>query len=385
MATVKSRKKKNSARRKSRVLKLLLSIILLAVISATTIVIINNGKLDAEGFKRLFTGSGNTTAASEFSFDAGLDSVFADIDGRLAVCTTVGLQLYDRSAELAFREMFEMSDPTVCTGGKVAAVYDMGGNTLKLFDESGVIKGFTTKGKIISASLSLNGWLVLCTQESGYKGLVSVYNASGSEVYNWYSAKGYVLSAEVSPDNKSLAVLTLNEDGSRIVFFSMDSDDEKASCILHGGLALEIKYISSSSVLAVSADSLTLIQTDGSFVSLIDYPSKYLAGYSIDSDSFSALVLNDYLVGEQGSIVTVDKMGKTLATIQTERKTLSLSANRDYLAVLFSDGLVIYDKYLNECSHFDNTAGAEEVIMRSDGTALSIMAHSACVYETVSD
>jgi hypothetical protein len=94
---------------------------------------------------------------------------------------------------------------------------------------------------------------------------------------------------------------------------------------------------------------------------------------------FTALVLNDYMVGDQGSILTVDRAGNTLGTLQTSKKVLWMSASGDYLVVLYSDGLVLYDRHLKERARFDDTAGAVQTIMRSDGTALLILPHSATV------
>ena len=386
MATVESNKKVKKKRRGGRALKFFMSVLGLALLSVAAVVLItNNGKLNADGFVRLFSGADDEATAEEFVFDAGSDKDLADFNGGLAVASTVGLQVIDRTGQILFVESCDFAAPTVCTGGNSGAAYDLGGYRLKLFDEAGVIKSITTAGKIISARLNQHGWLTLCTQESGYKGLVTVYNAKGGEEYYWKSATGYTLSATVSPDNKKLAVLTLTGDGSRIVFFSLDSEDEMSSVTLAGTLVTEIAYIDGDGVLAVSEEQLAVVYDDGSSETLCDYSGKYLSGYAIDSSSFTALVLSDYLVGNQGSIVTIDPSGKMLGTLTTDRKVLSISADGDYLAVLFSDGLVIYDKNLEEYASFGDTAGAIGTIMRSDGTALCLTAHSASVKKAVTE
>jgi hypothetical protein len=386
MATVEPINKYNKKRRKGRGLKFLVSVILLAAVSVVAAVLImNNGKLTAEGFSRLFSNLDEKTEAASFLFDAGPDADLASFGGGLAVATTNGLQVFDRYGDNSFSDTMYLASPTLVVGGNAGAAYDLGGRSLALFNTTGVIKSITTKGNIISACLNSDGWLALCTQESGFKGLVTVYNAKGDEVYYWKSANGYTLSAEVSPKNRELAILTLTEDGSRIVFFALNSTDEKSSCTFSGTLVTDIAYIDGDSVLAVSEDRLAAVHEDGACDTLIDYTDKYLAGYSTDGDGFTALVLNDYLVGEQGGIVTVDRSGKTLGTLATDRKVLSLSAGGDYLAVLYSDRLVIYKKNLEECASYDDTAGAVRAIMRPDGTALVVTAHSAEVRDAHSD
>jgi WD40 repeat protein len=389
MATVYELKKTNKNRnkkKKHRLLKVTASVVMLAVISVTAAVLITNGgKINAEGFTHLFSGTINITQAAEFSFDGGTGSVFADMDGGLAVCSGGGIQVYDVSARRMFIEAFEMTCPAVCSNGSVSAAYDLGGKLLKVFDLYGVTKSISAEGKIISASINKSSWLALCSQGSGgVKGRVTVYDANGETRYYWDSAEGYILSAAVSADNKSLAVLTLTEKGSRIVFFSLSSPDEKGSCTLTGALVLEIRYLSDGRVLAVSKDALRVVKPDGSADVIKNYTDKYLVCYTIGSENFTALALNDYLVGDQGSIVTVDRGGKVLGTLQTSRKILSISSSGDNAAVLYNDGLVIYDRTLKEIARFNNTVGAEQTIMRSDGKALLISPHSAAVCNTKS-
>lgn len=222
MATVYELKKKNKTKKKHRLLKALGSVLLLAFISVVAAILItNSGKLSIDGLTRLFDGARNKTGATAFSFDSGVGSVFTDIEGGLAVCSSGGLQVYDVNAEKMFSQAFEMLNPTICSNGSVSAAYDLGGKLLKVFDLYSVTKSISTEGKIISASINENGWLALCMQESGaYNSVVTIYNDHVEEIFKWFSAEGHILSAAISPDNKGLAVLTLTDEGSRIVFFS---------------------------------------------------------------------------------------------------------------------------------------------------------------------
>jgi hypothetical protein len=381
MTTVKAQTSKNRKRRRSRLPGVFLSVVLLAAVSvAAAVMITNDGRLDKEGLMRLLESLGGRQQTAAFSFDAGVGAVYAEVDGGLAVCSSAGLQVYNRDAALVYEEAYEMAVPTVSAGGKTVCTYDLGGYLVKVFDKGGVLYTLKAEGKIISATMGDGGWLALTTEGSGvYKSLVSVYDRSGQSVYRFESATGYVLTAAVSPDNGSLAVLTLWEQGSRVVFFSLDSPAEKASCRFDGSVVLDIRYLANGSVVAVGYESLMLVHPNGNSQQLLDYSGRFLVNYTTESPMFTALVLNDYMVGDQGSILTVDRAGNTLGTLQTSKKVLWMSASGDYLVVLYSDGLVLYDRHLKERARFDDTAGAVQTIMRSDGTALLILPHSATV------
>lgn len=148
---------------------------------------------------------------------------------------------------------------------------------------------------------------------------------------------------------------------------------------------MEIRYLSDGKAFAVSKDALRIVKADGGADVIKDYTDKYLTGYSIDSEGVTALILNNYLVGDQGSIIIVDHGGKILGAMDYGRKILSVSAKGDYLAVLFSDSLVIYDRNLEECARFDETVGAEQTIMLADGKVFLITSHSAAVCSIPAD
>lgn len=373
-------------KRKHRFLKILLSVVFLAAVSLTAVKLINGrGNLSIDDFKRFFGSVAGTPAVSEFAFDSGFNNVFADLDGCFAVASTVGIQVFDEAGNKVYTEIYEMTNPTITACGGIGAAYDLGGRALKVFDGAGILGSLTADAGIISASLNDTGYLTVCTQAgSGHKAYVYIYGAGDYKnyLYLWKSGGGYVVSAALTPDGRTLAVLTLTGDGTRIVFFSLGSGsmEEKGSCTLRGKLAMKLRILDDARALAVCDDALVLAGADGRSQVLADYSDKHLADFSLEGEGFAALALSDYMVGDRGRILTLDHNGNTLGTLETRRRIVSVSARGDYLAVLYGDGFVIYDKYLYECGQFEETAGVVQTIMRSDRTALLITSHSASVF-----
>jgi hypothetical protein len=378
MAKVERLRKK---RKRSGTVKILISAVTLIILTLIAAVLISNkGKFSLDGLSAMFTAKDGGGSASEFFFNAGNDNVYTDLNGGFAAISTVGIQAFDQSGAETVNEKFEMARPTVCSAGDVSAAYDLGGTALRIFDTGGVITRMDTKDMIISANINKNGWLALCTKKSGYLGSVAVYNSKGEIVYRFDSGEGYVLSAALSEDNKALAVLTLNENGGKITVFGLDSDHTLFTYTQPDSLILETTFQPDGSMLAIGEDALFSVDTDGSAKELANYSDKYLAGYSTAGDGFITLLTNDYTVGGQGTLKTIDAEGNILGTLLTERQCVSISANGEYLAVLWTDGLTIYDHTLAECAATDNTAGAVSVVMRGDGSALVITSNSATVF-----
>ena len=79
-------------------------------------------------------------------------------------------------------------------------------------------------------------------------------------------------------------------------------------------------------------------------------------------------------------LVTVSQDGSELAGLDVSGEVLSMSAAGKYIAVLYSDSLVIYTPQLEEYARLDGTEYARSVLMRSDGTAVLVGSSSAWLY-----
>ena len=59
---------------------------------------------------------------------------------------------------------------------------------------------------------------------------------------------------------------------------------------------------------------------------------------------------------------------------------LDLSAAGRYLAVLYSNRLVIYDQKLQPCAVLEDVSSARRVLMRADGSAVLVGTNAASLY-----
>ena len=82
----------------------------------------------------------------------------------------------------------------------------------------------------------------------------------------------------------------------------------------------------------------------------------------------------------QTRLVTVDSEGTVLGELEAEREVLRVSAAGKYVAVLYSDELVIYDKTLQVYASLSEVSAAKQVLMRDDGSAVLVSASSASLY-----
>lgn len=371
-----------------RLIGIACSLISLALLTYIAVSLLTGNGL---GFSRFSGSSGKREAAEwvdEFNFDVGRGRVFVSLGNSVAAAGTLGIQVLDAGGNETLRDPFRMSAPAVSALEGRAIAFDIGGSSVRVFTESDVSASVEASGEIISASINRNGWFCVCTQEGGgYRGAVMAYNNKGSGVYRVNVASGYVLSAALSPDNKNLAVLSLTDSGSRITFYSLNSEDADNVFDLPGGLIIDISYLPGGGLLAVSTDSLSVFDRHGASAEIYGFSGRLLRGYAV-YDDFIALHLLDYRVGYRGRIVTLSDNGNQIAEIAVDREITSMAAGDGYLAILRGDGPALYDSGLIErplSVKPGATAGAAHVLVLSGGALLTAGDHSAVVVRAAGD
>ena len=231
------------------------------------------------------------------------------------------------------------------------------------------------------------GWLVVVSQESGYKGIVTVYDNTFSPQIQLHLSSRFVMDAVLSPDSKSLALLTLglndNAFESRVDFYQLNRTEEETepdwTCPVGGDVILAMRW-DNSGIWALGETSLSILSTDGTVTGSCNYGDLYLKGFSLDGDGTAVLLLGKFRAGTSAELWVVNADGETQALLSIEEQVLSLSAAGRYVALLTADRLDIYNQDLEAYSTLEGTQGAQTVLQQSDGSAMLIDSTTARLY-----
>lgn len=259
-----------------------------------------------------------TTAQAPDSFACCDASGCAIVGDTLVTVSRGSMKCFSLSGEEILSHSLEPDDVLLAAAENGAAAYCVGGQTV-VFSDGDVI---STGKSIISVQLSDSGQTAVCTQEAGYMGLVTVYDALKAPVYRWYSAKSVIVTAAMSPDGKMLAVLTENG----VHLFSVSDETERA-----------------------------MVEC---------------------SDMRSVLWLEDTVcvIGDE-SIVSISAAGRKLAELENEKAPRMWRASGKTLAVLYADEAVI----LNSRLHAQSRIRLEGYVLGMDmrGDAMIILTQDA--------
>jgi hypothetical protein len=287
-----------------------------------------------------------------------------------------------------------MSAPALSQGGGRAVAYDVGGTALYVVDESGEVPLKNQNGEtitwaddvgdtLIAATLNGKGCLAVTAEKTNYKGAVSVFNNDLQLIFAFNSSQRFVADAYVTDDGSTLAAVTLGQENSvfvsNIVLYDLTQEDPIGNYSVSDALAVAIGQ-QSGKLVTVTDTCLSFASTDGQSTAVYDYGGGYLREYDSRGDDFTALLLNRYQSGSVGRLVTVGTDGQELGTLDVNREVLGVSAAGRYLAVLYADSLVIYNRELQVYASLNGTESITDVLMRSDGSAVMLTSNSASLF-----
>ena len=370
-------KPKRSGLRSLPKLLLLLAVVLVVVVLTS----MEDGNHFASLRRWLMYGDSGT-GQNYYTYVADGNNRFALLGEDLLVVNQNTLQLLSDDGTIRYSLSVSMTTPMVSVGGDMAAVCDVGGSSLYLLDETGTRREMTLSSglRYYSARLNSAGWLAVTEEKNGYKASISVYNSSGELVFSFDSYDSYITDALVTEDCRSVVAVSLAPQdsvfSSTLLVYDLSEAVLTASCHIRDGLPMDITC-TGDELLALCDTRLAIADLEGN--TILDYPygSMYLHDYAFGGKDFCALLLGKYKAGNICELTTFDLEGQQIASLEVTEEVLDLSAAGNYLAVLYSDSLVIYTRDLQEHARLDGTDYAGHVIMEPGGTAMVITGTAA--------
>jgi hypothetical protein len=296
-------------------------------------------------------------------------------DGGILLASAAGAHYYSFTGEQYADEVLAMDNPVLSASSKAGVVYDAGGQSLFLFQGGEETFRLTLEGNadLFSARVNDSGWLAVTAQQSGYKGAVTVYNDSGREVISISLSTTFVVDAAVSPDCKTVAVLTMDEvDGSfvsRALFYPVNQKEPSAQVDLGDLTVLDVDY-EDGLLWVMGEDQLCIVPQDGSACRTYSLGRAYLKGCALGGDGFALLLTGRYRAGSATQAVIVGADGTAQAALDLNGQVLDYSGAGNYCSILTGSRLTIYTAKLEQYASLESTQGALYTDLTSDASAL---------------
>lgn len=324
-----------------------------------------------------------TGCAKLYYYENDATSRFAAIDGSLVTVAANQVRLLDERSQVLYQNSARFLHPDLVSGGGVAVAYDIGGTALYALDSKGLRWQQETEGELIAVTVNPHGYVTAVYNKSGAKAAVTVWDSNGAAVFTFQSAQRFVMTAALGQDDRTLAAVTMGqEDGkfqSFLVLYHTDSDKMVATTPVDGGVAYALETLQRE-FCAVTEQGLYLLDSGGELKASYSYGGQFLRRCVVGDGGWAALLLSRYKSGGYASLITVDGDGNELGGCDIDGEVLDISTAGRYVAVLFSDRLTIYDKYLTEVATLPDVSEVRAVLMRADGSAVLAGASGASLY-----
>lgn len=324
-----------------------------------------------------------TGCAKLYYYENDATSRFAAIDGSLVTVAANQVRLLDERSQVLYQNSVRFLHPDLVSGGGVAVAYDIGGTALYALDSKGLRWQQETEGELIAVTVNPHGYVTAVYNKSGAKAAVTVWDSNGAAVFTFQSAQRFVMTAALGQDDRTLAAVTMGqEDGkfqSFLVLYHTDSDKMVATTPVDGGVAYALETLQRE-FCAVTEQGLYLLDSGGELKASYSYGGQFLRRCVVGDGGWAALLLSRYKSGGYASLIIVDGDGNELGGCDIDGEVLDISTAGRYVAVLFSDRLTIYDKYLTEVATLPDVSEVRAVLMRDDGSAVLAGASGASLY-----
>jgi len=357
------------AKKTAAVRRVLFALVVVILVVAVALTIAFSGELSIDGVKIAFSRIMGLEAR-EYNFYEGYDACFTDLGTAIVTAGKQGVAVYDILGNEIAHQAISVQYPALTSNGSVAAVWSVGGKDVIFADKTGILAIKSFEYAVETVSIGRGGWTAVSTGEGpDYLGAVYLYKIKGSELiaeFEWYSGTGYVLGAAINDDNTMLAVLSVGENGARVVLIGT-SDTKPTADLKWGDIIEEIAYTSDDYIIARTRNEILRISQTGTVTVLYDLAYASLDAYTV-AGTFAALAFSD---SSSNYIVTITTAGE-VSKANVPNKVTSLRAASGKVAALSGDKLLVYaDRTLERVTRFENVSGVSDAYPRSATSAVA--------------
>jgi len=361
--------------------RLVIIIILLIIIAAVVTALI----LNTDDNSGSITVSDAKTKAIDLALEPGTVYSHAVTNSKTFFFSPDNVKIASNTGNLEQDMLLKASDPIISTDGKYALIADKGGKTAHLFNGSKLEKSLTLEENIIISKVNSNGYSIFITEGDVHRHSAIVVNSSGEEIFKWKSGSMYVVSADISDNNKDIAISTVNTDNgvmtSNVYMFNVTKDKPFTNEPIPDEVLSAMQF--DGSFMYCIGVAKTYIYNDyGKCIANIDYEDREILNYVISGGTV-ALLFSDSSKTAGGSLVrSYGAKGDFRGEFYVDSRARFMDLKDNSIAVDNNRVISILDSKCNEKFQLNTeTALSDFLFLGSSSIAVGITATGAEIIE----
>lgn len=234
----------------------------------------------------------------KLNFQTGIEYDMVPYEKDMLLVNNEGIYAIDKSGREAWSAVMPATSPYVSVNGGYIMLADINGKAITTFQKERIVTQIETENEILSAKMNKNGYIAVATDELGYKGMVTLYNKNGNELFKWHSGAGYIGDIEISDDNK-LMVAQLMADKekiySKIIIINPKSKDEPECISEIDGVVMKLKCRDNGSLVVVSDNAFYGFKRSGKQSFKVDFEGRTLEKCNLENERNMVLAFDSGL------------------------------------------------------------------------------------------
>lgn len=321
-----------------------------------------------------------STVYNRIKFEPDDNNIFALCGSNLAVLNKSTFRMYAPDDEEIQTINVGFSNPGMTVAGNKAILYNRGAKDIIIADSSDLIAKMETGGNITALYANERGYMAVIEEDELYRACVNVYNNNQKLVYQWKTSDYYIITAAVSPDNDTLMVIgyTQNEGEfiSRLIFFDINEGKYLATADINGTVITNAYFIGKDTVSLIGDNSAYIYSTDCEKLYDYNYGNDTLRAGAA-GDRFTIVTLTDRTTGLGSKLVLLDAKTQKASTIYTADDVRAIAVSEDYIALLYTQSVQLFDLELNERSDEVSVSQVKDILVNDSGLVMLIYSTDA--------
>ena len=318
-------KKKKVNKSKIIIIKLILILILLVIIMSLIYVYNKQFRdiIDTYVFRKEIQE--NNGAIIEVPSDIDTNNIIA-YNKYIGILDKSILNIYSTNGKKDKELEVQISNCIYDTENRFLIMAEKDGQQLTFISGTDIVWKNTVEGNITNVFVNENGYVSVITKGTSYNNVVIIYNPEGKELFKSFSSKTTNVDAEISNDNKYLAIADIDTSGSfiqsNVKILSMEkaqTDPNNSTEYIYpaesGEILIGLEYQDGNKLVCMYDDSIHIIENN---------EDKKLMDISENTNPFADINLDGY------AVEVVEKNSGLFASVDVEITEIATGNKKTY-------------------------------------------------------
>lgn len=306
--------------------------------------------------------SGGVSSEETVALDADTVFDFKSYRNGYIILTDNGISYVNSNGKVSSSQQVTYSSPAVEVDDYRVMIFDRSNTSYLLMRNETLYSQQKTDSRIVDAAVSSNDNYAIVVTDSDAKSVLYGMDGRGKVIYQWNCPQGYISDVAITESGNKVAATVVNSVNAvlcaTVYILDFEYDSEYAVFEYADETVLGTKFLSSRQLQVVTDKAVYKI-TAKEQEKVYEFSTSDIC-YSDFSDSFTAVIINDYSSDDLYHLVVFGNNGKLKFTVPVEGKVRSLSVSDKGISVLFADKIETYSKrgklvgYVNGINHYDD-------------------------------